>query len=436
MIGDNGNAARRSIRRHQLVGFVVVGLLAGGVGSWAATTSISGAVIAPGSLVVDSDVKKVQHPTGGVVGVILARDGDHVGAGDVVIRLDETVAQASLSIVNKGLTELIARKSRLEAERDGADAIRVADELASRLDEEAVKHVVQGEQRLFDLRRSSRLGQKDRLEQRLEQLQQEIVGLTAQAEAKAEEIKLIGRELEGARKLWAKNLIPITKMTNLEREATRVKGERGKLISAIAQTKAKVAETELEIIQIDRDLASEVARELREVDAKIGEFVERKIAAEDQLSRIDIRAPQSGYVHQSTVHTVGGVIGPGEPIMLIVPDADRLSVEAKVAPKDIDQLYIGQTAMLRFSAFNQRTTPEISAKVSRISADISTDERTGLSYYTIRAVMTAEEMGRLGDKALVAGMPVEVFVKTEDRKVLSYLVKPLADQVARAFREQ
>ena len=428
--------ARRSIRRHQLVGLAVVGLLVGVVGSWAATTAISGAVIAPGTLVVDTNVKKVQHPTGGIVGEILARDGDHVTAGQVVLRLDDTMTRASLAIVTKGLTEFLARKARLEAERDGAETIQIPDELAARLNEKDVAHVVNGAQRLFELRKSARIGQKDRLQQRLEQLNQEIVGLTAQVEAKTEEVRLIKRELSGARRLWKKNLLPISKLTNLEREATRVSGEKGQLISAIARARAKIAETELEIIQIDRDLASEVARELREIDAKIGEFVERKIAAQDQLRRIDIRAPQSGTVHQSSVHTVGGVVSPGEQIMLVVPEADNLTVEAKVAPQDIDQLYLGQAAMLRFSAFNQRTTPEIKATVSRISADITTDERSGLSYYTIRAAMSADEVARLGDVSLVPGMPVEVFVKTGDRKVISYLVKPLSDQIARAFREQ
>ena len=428
--------ARRSIRRHQLVGLAVVGLLVGVVGSWAATTAISGAVIAPGTLVVDTNVKKVQHPTGGIVGEILARDGDHVTAGQVVLLLDDTMTRASLAIVTKGLTEFLARKARLEAERDAAETIQIPDELAARLNEKDVAHVVNGAQRLFELRKSARVGQKDRLQQRLEQLNQEIVGLTAQVEAKTEEIRLIKRELSGARRLWAKKLLPISKLTNLEREATRVSGEKGQLISAIARARAKVAETELEIIQIDRDLASEVARELREMHAKIGEFVERKIAAQDQLRRIDIRAPQSGTVHQSSVHTVGGVVSPGEQIMLVVPEADNLTVEAKVAPQDIDQLYLGQAAMLRFSAFNQRTTPEIKATVSRISADITTDERSGLSYYTIRAAMSADEVARLGDVSLVPGMPVEVFVKTGDRKVLSYLVKPLSDQIARAFREQ
>ena len=275
-----------------------------------------------------------------------------------------------------------------------------------------------GAQRLFELRKTARVGQKERLRQRLEQLNQEIVGLEAQAEAKSEEVRLIKRELTGERRLWAKNLLPISKMTNLEREATRVSGEKGQLVSAIARAKAKIAETGLEIIQIDRDLASEVARELREIDAKIGEFIERRIAAQDQLSRIEIRAPQSGTVHQSAAHTVGGVVSPGEQIMLIVPEADNLIVEAKVAPQDIDQLRLGLPAVLRFSAFNQRTTPEINATVSRISADISKDEHTGLTYYTIRTALSAQELARLGDISLVPGMPVEVFVKLGDRKVL------------------
>jgi len=427
---------RRSIRRHQVVGLMVIALLAGGVGSWAATTDISGAAIAPGVLVVDSYVKKVQHPTGGIVGEILVRNGDRVDAGDVVLRLDDTITRANLAIITNGLTEFAARKARLEAERDGTDAIAVPAELVAASNDPKVANVIAGEERLFDLRRSARIGQKEQLHQRIEQLNQEMVGLTAQVDAKSREIELIARELKGARKLFAQGLMPITKMTQLEREATRVDGEKRSLISAIARARARVAETELEIVQIDRDLASEVARELREIDAKIGESVERKVAAEDQLKRIDIRAPQAGVVHQSTAHTVGGVINPGEAIMLIVPKADNLTVEAKVAPQDIDQLHFGQEAMLRFSAFNQRTTPQITGTISRISADITTNERTGNSYYTVRIAMSAEEVSRLGNVALVPGMPVEAFIKTGDRKVISYLVKPLADQITRAFREQ
>jgi HlyD family secretion protein len=427
---------RGSIRRNQVAGLIAFAFLAGGVGSWAATVDISGAVIAPGLLVVDTNVKKVQHPTGGIVGEIRVRDGDRVEAGDVVVRLDDTITRANLAIVTKGLTELTARKARLEAERDGADAIIFPAELTERSSDERVAHVIAGEQRLFDLRQTARVGQKQQLRQRIAQIKQEIRGQKAQSKAKAEEIELVEQELKGARMLFERNLYPITKMTNLRRAATRVRGEKGSLISAIARSKARIAETELEIIQIDRDLASEVARELREIDAKIGEFVERKVTAEDELKRMDLRAPQAGTVHQSTAHTVGGVINSGEEIMLIVPKADNLAVEVKVAPQDIDQLSFGQTALLRFSAFNQRTTPEISGAISRISADITTEERTGQSYYTVRIAMADEEISRLGKVALQPGMPVEAFIKTGDRKVISYLVKPLNDQITRAFREQ
>ena len=208
------------------------------------------------------------------------------------------------------------------------------------------------------------------------------------------------------------------------------------MIAQTAQTAGKISETELQIIQIDHDLSSEVAKEMREIDGKIGEFVERKVTAEDQLKRIDIRAPQDGMVFQSNVHTVGGVITAGDAIMLIVPDADNLTVEAKVNPQDIDQVQLGQIALLRFSAFNQRTTPEIYGTVTRISADASTDQRTGQTYYTIRIAMPADEVAKLGEVRLVPGMPVEAFVQTGERTMISYLVKPLHDQLMRMFREK
>ncbi len=238
------------------------------------------------------------------------------------------------------------------------------------------------------------------------------------------------------RELWQKNLVPITRLTALERDSARIEGERAQLIASVAQAKGKIVETELQIIQIDQDLSSEVAKDMREVDGKTGEFVERKVTAEDQLKRIDIRAPQDGTVLQSNVHTVGGVITAGDAMMLIVPDADNLTVEAKVNPQDVDQLQIGQRATLRFTAFNQRTTPEIRGKVTRVSADTTTDQRTGQSYYTIRIAMPTEEVLKLGDVKLIPGMPVEAFVQTGERTVWSYLVKPLSDQFMRAFREK
>jgi HlyD family secretion protein len=268
------------------------------------------------------------------------------------------------------------------------------------------------------------------------QLNQEIQGLSAQQVSKTKEIDLVQRELAGVRDLYQKNLVQLTRLTSLEREAARLEGERGQLISSMAQTRGKIAEIQLKIIQVDQDMSSDVGKELREIDAKIGEFVERKITAEDQLKRIDIRAPQDGTVFQSSVHTVGGVITAGDAIMLVVPDADNLAVEAKVNPQEIDQLQMGQKAMLRFTNFNQRTTPEIDGIVNRISADAATDQRTGATYYTVRIGLAPDEIARLGDVKLVPGMPVEVFAQTADRTVLSFLAKPLLDQVKRAFREK
>ena len=415
---------------------MVFAVLAAGVGGWAGTAELSGALIAPGSVVVDSNVKKVQHPTGGVVGELRVREGDRVKAGDIVVRLDQTITRANLAIVTKGLAELAARKGRLASERDGSDAIDFPAELTSRQGEPDIAQIVEGERKLFELRRSSRLGQKAQLRQQSGQLLEEIVGLTAQQDAKKREIVLINRELEGVRELFKKNLVQINRLTLLEREATRLDGEEAQLMAAVAQAKGKIAETELKIIQIDQDLSSEVAKEMREIDAKIGEFVERKLQAEDQLQRVDIRAPQNGTVFQLTVHTVGGVIAAGEPIMLIVPEADSLAVEARVNPQDIEQVQLDQKTVLRFPAFNTATTPEINGQVSRISADVSSDQRTGQSFYTIRISIHPAELARLGSAKLVPGMPVECFIQTGERTVISYFLKPLRDQLKRTFRER
>ncbi len=427
----------RSIRRNLWAGAGVTLLLVGSIAGWAGTTNIAGAVIAPGALVVDSSLRKVQHPTGGVIGEIFVRDGDRVRAGDILVRLDATITKSNLAIVSKGLDELLARKARLEAERDERDGISFPPELTARAADAEAAHIMAGERKLFELRRAARAGQKAQLRQRILQHEQEVEGLTAQSAAKAQEIAFIRKELTGARELWDKDLYPITKLTQLEREATRIEGERAQLIANTAQVRGRITEAGLQIVQLDRDLASEVAKELREAEAKIAELKERQVAAEDQLKRIDVRAPISGLVHQSTAHTVGGVItASGEPIMLIVPESDELTVEARVAPQDIDQLYVGQPALLRFLSFNQQTTPEINGKVRRISADAMTDQRTGATYYNVRIALPPQETARLGEVKLVPGMPVEAFIRTQERKVISYLMKPLTDQFARAFRER
>jgi HlyD family secretion protein len=427
---------RRSIRRHLVVGVAVVILLAGGLGGWATTTELSGAVIAQGLLVVDTNVKKVQHPTGGVVGELRVHDGSHVRAGEILIRLDDTQTRANLAIVTNGLDELAARQARDEAERDGASVIVFPAGLLARESDPSVAHAIDGERKLFEIRRTAREGQKAQLRQRIVQSNEEIEGLTTQMKARIQQVEWIKQELVGVHDLWQKNLVPFTRVTTLEREAARLEGERGQLIASIAQTKGKISETELQIIQIDQDMRAEVGKDLADIRGKTAELTERKVAAEDQLKRVDIRAPQDGMVFQSTVHTIGGVISPGEQIMLVVPQADALAVEAKIQPQEIDQVHLGQTAALRFSAFNQRTTPELNGTVSRISADISQDQKTGASFYTLRIMVPESELARLEGLKLVAGMPVEAFVQTNQRTVISYLVRPLHDQIARAFREK
>jgi HlyD family secretion protein len=289
---------------------------------------------------------------------------------------------------------------------------------------------------LFELRGAARQGQKAQLKERIAQLREQIQGMVDQVAAKRHEIELIGQELKGVRELWQKNLVPITRVTALERDAARLEGERGSLISSIAQTKGKITETELQILQIDEDLRTEVGKELAEIRGKLAELVEKWVMAEDQLKRIDIRAPQDGVVHQLTVHTVGGVINPAEPVMLIVPRAEALTVEAKIAPQDIDQVRSGHKAVLRFSTFNRRTTPELNGEISMVSADISQDQKTRESFYTVKIALSEQEIARLGDLKLMPGMPVESFIQTGDRTALSYLMKPFIDQITRAWRER
>ena len=433
-LGQKGT--RFSIKRHLLVGLSVVILLAGGLGGWASTAQISGALIAPGSIVVESNVKKVQHPTGGVVGEVRAHDGDLVKAGDIVVRLDDTVTKASLAIVTKNLDGLWARAARLEAEQRGLDKITFPPMLTDRVSDPEVKAVMASEAKLFEVRVNGRTGQKAQLRERIVQLNEEIAGLAAQEKAKDQEIELVQKELTGVSDLYDKHLVQMSRLTTLQRDAARLSGERAQYIASRAQAKGKITETELQIIQVDKDVVSDVSKDLRETNDKIGEFVERKVTAEDQLRRVDIRAPQDGMVLQSSVHTVGGVITAGDAIMLIVPQADDLQVEAKVNPQDIDKLQVGQKTLLRLSAFNQRTTPELNGVVTRVSPDTTTDQRTGQSYYTIRVSMPSAEIARLGDVKLIPGMPVEAFVQTGDRTLLSYLIKPLNDQLMRAFREK
>ncbi|WP_267358300.1 MULTISPECIES: HlyD family type I secretion periplasmic adaptor subunit [unclassified Methylobacterium] len=430
---DPTDGTRRSLRRH-IAGVAAVIAVATGVGAWTAATDLSGAIIATGSLVVESNIKKVQHPTGGVVAELPVQEGDRVRAGDLLVRLDATAARATYDSVTKSLWEIAARNARLEAERDGRSDLAIPAELNAAGPE--VGRIIDGERKLFRFRREALQGQKAQLRERIGQLNEEIKGLVEQAAAKEQETTIIGREYAGVEELWRKNLIQLTRLTSLQRDMSRLKGERGVLVASIAQTRGKVSETELQIIQLEQNLRSEVGKELAENRAKTATLMEQKITAFDQLQRIEIRAPQTGYVHELAVHTRGGVIAPGESILLIVPNADSLVAEVRVAPQDIDRLQTGQGAGLRFPSFDQRTTPELNGRVTRIAADVSEDKRTGSFYYLVRLGVTKDELAKLDGAKLMPGMPVEAFIRTADRTVLSYLTKPLVDQARRAFREK
>lgn len=429
---SNNDPLEREIR----LGAAVALALVVGLGTWSVTARLASAVVVPGTVVVDENVKKVQHPTGGVVGEIRVHDGEVVKAGDVVARLDETVTRANLRVVTTQLDQLEIREARLDAERDGLSSIPVPVDLQERVVEPDIEKIIAGEETLFVSRRLGREGQKSQLNERINQLMNEISGLEAQADSKAREIELIGRELGETEKLWRKNLTSLTKLTSLQREATRVEGEKAQLISSIAQAKAKIAETRLQMLQLDQDLKTEVMKDLRDAQAKSAELRERKVAAEDQLRRVDLKSPETGIVHQLAVHTVGGVVNAGEVIMLIVPQNEALVLEVKVPPQDIDHVHVGQEAFVRFTAFNQRTTPEFRAIITRVAADLTKEQQTGQTFYVARASLEPEEANKLGSLKLLPGMPAEVHIRTGEQTAMTYLLKPLRDQIAKAFREQ
>lgn len=405
-------------------------------GGWFVFMPLAGAVVVPGNLVVQSNVKAIQHPSGGVVAEIKVQNGTRVNAGDLLVRLDATQAQSSQQVVSKQLDEARARIARLSAERDGLPRIENPPELAARAAEESVKSLLASEASLFNARYTARQSQKDLLQSRIAQLTEEISGFEAQSASKAKQLELITGELEGVQDLYDKHLVPLARLTALQREAARIDGERGQLTSSIAETKSKIGEAQLQIVRLDQDFRTDVVKELGEVQGKEAELVERSVAARDLLDRIEIRAPTSGVVHQLNAHTIGGVIRAGDTIMEVVPDTDDLQIEARLQPADIDQVHSGQQAYVRFTAFNQRTTPQLSGSVSYVSPDISHDQQTNASFFTVRVVLSEDERRRLAGQQLVPGMPAEVFMQTGSRTMMSYIFKPIVDQMRRAFVEQ
>ncbi len=425
-------APHRDIKIAALGGAATFAVLVATVGIWSATAPLSGAVIAPGQVVVESNVRRIQHPTGGVVSEIRVNDGDRVTAGDVLLRLDETNARASLALIDIELQQFIARKARLEAERDEAEMFPAEGFVIP--DDATARRAFGEEVALFRSRQAASSSQTAQLRERIAQAHEEITGLDAQLVSKREQKRLIELELSGVQQLFDQQLIGLTRLTSLQREAASLGGEEGNLIAETARVRARIVETELQILQIGRDIQREVSSELRDTSAKIADLSERRIAAVDQLNRTELRAPQGGIVHQKAVHTIGGVVGPGEQIMLIIPEKEGLVVEARVEPAMIDRLRTGQDVLLRFSAFDAATTPDLAGHLSRVSADLSTDPATGATYYTARVGLEGAELDKLGGKKLLPGMPVETFIQTGSRTALAYLVKPFEDQIARSFR--
>lgn len=425
----------RSLRRHMAFALCAVLLLVGGIVASATLVEINGAVIAPGSIVVESNVKRVQHLEGGIVQQIHVREGQEVQAGDLLVRLDDTLTQANLGIVHSRLQELQAQEARLKAERDGRAALVVPAALTARETDPEVAAMLDGQRSLLQVRLASRDGRKAQLAEQVKRLNERIAGLQTQRNAKTTEIELVSKELQDLSGLLAKGLIQQSRVTGLKRDKARLEGERGGFVSEMSQAAQSISEREIQILQIDEEMRAEVVEQLQGLRAEIAKLAEEKVAAEEKLRRVEIRAPRTGFVHQLSVHTVGGVVAPGEDLMLIVPDEDLLVIEAQVAPTDIDQLSVDQTATVRLPGFDQRTTPELSAQILTVSADLMQDPATGLSYYQARLVLTEDEIARLDGKTLMAGMPVEAFVHTGSRSILSYLIKPLSDHIVHAFRD-
>ncbi len=418
------------------LGYAAIVLFVGTFGAWTTMASLSGAVVAPAQLVAESNVKKVQHQAGGVVADIRVRDGQHVSAGDLLLRLDDTGVRTALEIVRAQGYETRARIARLEAERDDRKHLQIPPALSALAHDAELQVVFSGEQRFMAARASARAGLQAQFEKRKVQLQAEMKGALAQLDTRTREFALVSRELEGVRGLQARGMAALTRVNALERDVSAIEAQRAALTSQAAQAESRIAETELQIGQITEDHRAEVLRDLREAQARLAELVQRAAAAEDQFRRIELRAPTDGVVHQLAVHTIGGVINPSEPAMLIVPSDDRLHFEAKVAPIDYDQIHMDQPVRVRVLAFNQRTTPELEGIVTRLSADVTRDQMTGGMFYPVRITIEPAELARIAPLQLKAGMQAEVYIRTGERSPASYLLKPFVDQVSRAFRER
>lgn len=433
--GERLRAGRQSfgLHGHVIVGSALALLLVLGCGGWAASAALNGAVVTQGAVKIDQNLKEVQHRDGGIVQSIAVRQGDRVEEDQVLFRLDDVQTRTELSIIRSQLAENLGRKARLVAERDNLPGVSYPPEIAALSDD--ADHIREGETRLFTGNKANRDSRKEQLEISIVQSGEEIRGLEARQVAKIEEVRLVELERGKYLNLFEKGFIDGVKVFNINREWARLLGERGEIDATLARAKLRISDARLQIIAIDETARTEAQRELRQVEAKLSELSDRRIANEDRLARMDIRAPIAGTINELMIFTVGGVITPAARLATIVPQSARLMVEVRIAPNDIDQVHVGQTARMRFSAFNRNTTPEVSGKLAHISPATTKDPVNGQSFYVGEVQVEDAEIA-LGVRRLLPGMPVEVFIATEDRTALSYLLKPLMDHAERVFRER
>ena len=423
-----------SAKRPLLIGILTLFVLVGGFGTWAVFAQITGAVIASGQIEVEQNRQVIQHPDGGIVAAILVNEGDMVAVGDVLIQLDAQDLQSELAVVEGQLFEIVARRARFEAERDLTDALAF-DPL---LTDEGVEttELRAGQTRLFEARLDSVAQEKEQLARRGGQIISQIEGIRAQEQALAAQLALIQQELASQQTLLDRGLAQASRVMALQREEAALRGQAGELVASIAQAEGRITEIEIELLKLDAQRREEAITRLRDLQYNELELRERHRTLQSRMERLDIRAPVSGVVYGMRVFAERSVVSAADPLLYLVPQDRPLVITAKIALTDIDQISPQQEVALRFSAFDQRETPELFGRVSLISPDAFQDETTGQSFYRAEIVLAEGEIGRLPDGfVLIPGMPVDAFIRTARRSPIAYLTKPLADYFARAFRE-
>ena len=423
-------------RRVVLVGTIIVLIFFGFFGAWAVFAPLDSAAIASGTLAVENNRKVVQHLEGGIVKEILVRDGDAVKAGQPLIRLVGIQPRAQLQLIRGQRNALLARAARLRAERDGNAGLSFPEELTAQGDDPRVQESMLGQLNIFEARRDAIEGQRQILGQRVAPFREEIVGVQAQIRSADEQLVLIEDELTGLQTLFAKGLTPKSRLLALQRRKAEIQGERGQNLSAIARAKQNITEAEIRIFELRTEQVSEVVSELREVETELLDLQERLGAAEDVQRRTDVISPADGVVVDMQITNVGAVIQPGERLLDVVPGNEKLVIDARVTPTDIDVVHPGLPAQVRLVAFNQRITPTVEGTVASVSADRLIDEATGESYFTARIEISNPDDPTLDGLVLLPGMPAEVLIRTGERTLLQYLVSPVQQSFTRSLTEQ